>query len=117
MSDAHPFDLPSMQSWETASPHASNSTGEPEGIPLSNEEDLIQRTTLIIDSLTGDMEKDLAVIRGGRCLGRLSVVLRSHIQASSPCAGSILAAENLNDSNLLQRPISALINAQNRQNR
>jgi hypothetical protein len=65
MSNANLLDLPSIQCSRTPSPHASNSTNEPEpeGVQQSEDQDLIQRTTLIIDSLSGDMEKDLAIIR------------------------------------------------------
>jgi DNA primase len=37
--------------------------GEQDGVSGSEESDVMQRTTLIIDYLTGDMEKDLQVIR------------------------------------------------------
>jgi hypothetical protein len=42
---------------------ASLPTSEPEGVQQSEEPDLIQGTTLIIDSVSGDMEKDLLIIR------------------------------------------------------
>jgi DNA primase len=63
MSGAHLLDLPPMQSSGTPALYKSNATNEPEGVQRSEESDVMQRTTLIIDSLTGDMEKDLQVIR------------------------------------------------------
>jgi hypothetical protein len=59
----HIFSISHQCRVRNSSLHKSNSTNEPEGVQQSEEQDLIQRTTLIIDSLSGDMEKDLQVIR------------------------------------------------------
>jgi DNA primase len=63
MSGAHLLDLPSIQSSGTPALYKSNATNEPDGVSGSEENDVMQRATLIIDSLSGDMEEDLPVIR------------------------------------------------------
>jgi len=63
MSGAHLLDLPPMQSSETVALYISNATSKQEGVHRPDEQEIIQRTTLIIDSLSGDMEKDIVIIR------------------------------------------------------